>query len=125
MFSQGSYLKVWEVKKVEAKYVDAQCTTSRKKDDGTYETDFSGFVRFCGKAFDDVKGANKGDSFKIVRCGVTQTYNKEKKQNFTNFVVFEVENGNSGQAKPTQTTTKNPSEFVNLPDALDEELPFN
>lgn len=125
MFSQGSYLKVWEVKKVEAKYVDAQCTTSRKKDDGTYETDFSGFVRFCGKAFDDVKGANKGDSFKIVRCGVTQTYNKEKKQNFTNFVVFEVENGNSGQAKPTQTTTKDPSEFVNLPDALDEELPFN
>lgn len=123
MFSQGSYLKVWEVKKVEAKYVDAQCTTSRKKEDGTYETDFSGFVRFCGKAFDDVKGANKGDSFKIVRCGVTQTYNKEKKQNFTSFVVFEVENGNGGGSKPVQTA-KPSNEFVTIPDGLDEELPF-
>lgn len=124
MFSQGSYLKVWEIKRTEAKYLDAQCTTSRKKEDGTYETDFSGFVRFCGKAFDAVKGANKGDSFKIGRCGVTQTYSKEKQTTFTNFVVFEVEDGNSGQAKPAQNA-KSPSDFVNLPDALDEELPFN
>ena len=33
----------------------------------------------------------EGDSFKIVRCGVENSYNKETKTTYTNFIVFEIE----------------------------------
>lgn len=120
MFGTGSYLKVWEVKNKADKYLDARCSTSRKVADGQYETDFSGFVRFVGQAFESMKDAKAGDSVKIVRCGVTNSYVKEKNTTYTNFVVFEVEGGN---AQPTNRPSAD--SFVNVPDSIDEELPFN
>lgn len=122
MFSNGSYLKIWEEKRASDKYADVRATTSRKNTNGEYEQDFNGFVRLAGKAFTQYKSAGDKPSLKIARCGVTQTYDKDKKTNFTNFLVFEFEDGgnttsNNGSSKPAQTAS--------IPDSLDdEELPF-
>ncbi|MGI6069092.1 MAG: hypothetical protein ACOYBE_01565 [Blautia sp.] len=92
MFSAGSYLKIWRVAREADKYCDVQASTSRKNQDGTFENDFSGFVRLVGHAANQIKGKDltKG-GFKIKDCGVTQIYNKEKNQTYTNFIVFEFE----------------------------------
>lgn len=122
MFSNGSYLKIWEEKRASDKYADVRATTSRKNANGEYEQDFNGFVRLAGKAFTQYKNAGDKPSLKIARCGVTQTYDKDKKTNFTNFLVFEFEDGgnttsNNGSSKPAQAAS--------VPDSLDdEELPF-
>ena len=91
MFSVGSFAKIWEIKRIEEKYADFRISTSKKNEEGKYEQDFGGFVRLVGKAFADGKYLNEGDSFKIVRCGVENHYDKEKKQTYTNFVIFEIE----------------------------------
>lgn len=122
MFSVGSYLKLWEEKRRADKYVDFQCSTSRKNQEGNYETDFSSIVRFVGKAFNQVKNAQPKDSFKILQCGVTNTYDKEKKVTYTNYVVFEVEAGNNNSSGGA---AKKDDGFMNIPDGIDEELPFN
>ena len=127
-FRKDSYATAWEVKKGNGNYTDVRLSTSRKnKQTDAYETDFSGFVRFVGTAHQNAGNLKERDRIKIGDCEVTNSYNKEKNVTYTNYAVFSFENancGNSGQAKPTQATTKDPSEFVNLPDALEEELPF-
>lgn len=91
MFSVGSYAKVWEVKRSAEKYIDLRISTSKKDKDGNYEQDFGGFVRLIGKARSEGEYLNVGDSFKILRCGVENHYDKEKKQTFTNYIIFELE----------------------------------
>lgn len=91
MFSVGSYAKVWEVKRSSEKYIDLRISTSKKVEEGKYEQDFGGFVRLIGKARSEGEYLNVGDSFKIVRCGVENHYDKEKKQTFTNYIIFEIE----------------------------------
>lgn len=127
MFSVNSYLKVWKIKDVKEKYMEAQCSTSKKVADGQYETDFSGFVRFVGHAFNQVKNAKEGDSFKILQCGVTTQYVKEKNITYTNYVVFEVEpSNNNGSGQNNQSTKANKNiDFMSIPDDISEELPFN
>jgi len=91
MFSVGSFAKVWEIKKIAEKYTDLRISTSKKVEEGKYTQDFGGFVRLVGKAHQDGQYLTEGDSFKIVRCGVENSYNKETKTTYTNFIVFEIE----------------------------------
>lgn len=101
MFSAGSYAKVWEVKRVAEKFTDLRISTSKKLEDGKYEQDFGGFVRLVGKAHKDATYINENDSFKIVRCGVENHYDKEKKQTYTNFIIFEIETDDPKDAPVT------------------------
>ena len=98
MFSVGSYAKIWEIKRIEEKYADFRISTSKKIEEGKYEQDFGGFVRLVGKAFADGKYLTDGDTFKIVRCGVENHYDKEKKQTYTNFIIFEIETDDQKQS---------------------------
>lgn len=98
MFSVGSYAKIWETKRIEEKYADFRISTSKKIEEGKYEQDFGGFVRLVGKAFADGKYLTDGDTFKIVRCGVENHYDKEKKQTYTNFIIFEIETDDQKQS---------------------------
>lgn len=91
MFSAGSYAKVWEIKRMADKYADMRISTSSKNEKGDYEQDFGGFVRLVGKARKDAEYLHEEDSFKIVRCGVTNKWDKEKKVTYTNFTIFEIE----------------------------------
>jgi len=91
MFSVGSYAKLWQIKEIKEKYSEVRISTSRKNKEGKYEQDFGGFVRMVGQAHEQINYLKEGDSFKIVRCGVSNTYDKEKKVTYNNFVIFELE----------------------------------
>lgn len=109
MFSAGSFAKIWEVKRKGDKYSDIRISTSKKdKESGKYSQDFGGFVRMVGQAHETMDHLEEGDSFKIIRCGVENHYDKEKKITYNNFVIFEVEVDDSYPEK----------------DASDEENPF-
>lgn len=127
-FRTGAYATIWEVKPGNGNYTDVRLSISKKnRQTDQYEQDFSGYVRFIGTAHQNASTLSEKDRIKIGDCEVTNNYNKEKKVTYTNFAVFSFENANdnsSGQKNSTQqnnTTTG----FMNVPDGIDEELPFN
>ena len=91
MFAVGSYAKIWEIKDIKDKFSDIRISTSKKVSEGKYEQDFGGFVRLVGQAHAQLQYLSAGDKFKIVRCGVKNKYDKEKKTTYTNYVIFEIE----------------------------------
>lgn len=109
MFSAGSFAKLWEIRKREEKYTDIRISTSRKnKDTGEYEQDFGDFARLVGKAHEAAEDLNDGDRFKIIKCGVENRYNKEKKVTYYNFVIFEIEPVESEPSKDVSDDEENP-----------------
>lgn len=139
-FRQGAYAKVWRVED-KGNYSVAQVSISRKKKDSDqYETEFqNNFVRLVGTAHDmgkDIQEVQGGTSIKITSCDVTNKYDKEAQKEYTNFVIFGFEfpdgNGNNGAASNKKSAApKKPAKkaaddgFMNIPDGVDEELPFN
>jgi single-strand DNA-binding protein len=128
-FRQDAYAKVWNVED-KGNYSVVELSTSKKdKQTNEYKTDFSSkFVRFIGTAHSQVKGLDKGASIKLGNCEVTNSYNKETKTSYTNFLVFsfELPNGNTSRATTNSQPQKSSSDgFMNIPDGIDEELPFN
>lgn len=126
-FRTGAYAKVWAVEN-KGNYSVVELSTSKKnKTTNEYETDFSGkFVRFIGTAHNQVQGVTRGTSIKLGNVEVTNSYNKETKTAYTNFLVFsfEIPDGNKQSNSPAPSQTKNDG-FMNIPDGLDDELPFN
>jgi hypothetical protein len=123
-FRNGAYATIWEVKAGKGNYSDVRLSISKKnKQTDQYETDFSGFVRFIGTAHQNAGSLKEKDRIKIGDCEVTNSYDKEKKVTYTNFAVFSFEdvngNNNSSSSKPKDDS------FVNIPDGIDEELPFS
>lgn len=120
-FRTGAYATVWEVKQGKGNYSDVRMSTSKKnKQTDQYETDFSGFVRFIGTAHQNASNLKERDRIKIGDCEVTNHYDKEKKITYTNYAVFSFENANNGGEQVSQKTT----EFLEIPDNAEEELPF-
>lgn len=127
-FRAGAYAKVWEVKAGNGNYTDARISISKKnRQTEQYETDFSGFVRLIGNAHQKAGSIKEGSRIKLGDCEVTNSYNKEKKITYTNYAVFDFEsadsNSNNASSGATNSAAK-PNDFVNIPDGLEEELPF-
>jgi hypothetical protein len=149
MFSNNSYAKVWEVtektnEKTGKTTKQMRISTSRKNDDGTYTQDFGGFVVLRGKAAE--KPIADNDRIQLLNVGVTNSYDKAKDTTYTNFICFDFvtnaeldakrENGggntsnankNASTANATPTASNDvpsDSDFINIPDGIDEELPF-
>lgn len=128
----GSTCTFWKVQRVaeNGKTCDVQISVSKKnKQTDQYETDFSGFVKFCGEAL--VKFAQslqEKDKIDIDSFELTNKYDKEKKVTYTNVSVFAAKkhewndsNGSGGN----KTATGN-EDFMKVDDNLiDEDLPFN
>ncbi|MBR4490048.1 hypothetical protein IKP13_05370 [bacterium] len=92
MFASGYWAKIWEIKDIRDKYTDARISTSVKnKQTDKYEQDFGAFVRLVGQAHEQIQYLSAEDRFKIIRCGVTNKYDKDKKTTYTNYVIFEIE----------------------------------
>lgn len=127
-FRTGAYATVWEVKQGNGNYTDVRLSISKKnKQTDQYEQDFSGYVRFIGTAHQNAGTLHEKDRIKIGDCEVTNNYNKEKKVTYTNFAVFSFENANdnsSGQKNTTQQNNSTSTGFMDVPDNIDEELPF-
>ena len=128
MFANNAYAKVWEVKPSDnGKSKQVRLSTSRKKEDGSYEQDFSGFVRFVGKANElDIKA---DDRIQMLSVGVTNNYVKEKNTTYTNYTCFDAKiaenTGTNSSTSGTSSSTPTNDGFMNIPDGIDDELPFN
>lgn len=126
-FRNGAYATIWEVKQGKGNYTDVRLSISKKnKQTEQYETDFSGFVRFIGTAHQKASSLKEKDRIKLGDCEVTNSYDKEKKVTYTNFAVFSFEDTNGSNSSASSNSQSKPSNdgFINIPDGLDEELPF-
>lgn len=126
-FRNGAYATIWEVKQGKGNYTDVRLSISKKnKQTEQYETDFSGFVRFIGTAHQKASSLKEKDRIKLGDCEVTNSYDKEKKVTYTNFAVFSFEdiNGSNSSASSNSQSKQSNDGFINIPDGLDEELPF-
>lgn len=121
-FKQGNYAKVWKTTVYE-KYTVVELSTSKKnKQSGEYEVDFqNSFVKFIGQAHRDATSLTRGTKIKIGECEVTSKYNKEKKQNYTDFLVY----GFELESNSPNLTYTNESTFMTIPDDVVGELPFS
>lgn len=131
--SKGFYATIWEVKKGAGNYMEVRLSTSRRdpKDDKKFITDFSGYTRFVGnQASDLAKNLRERDRIFVDEFEVTNSYNKEKNQTYTNITVFhavmasEVSRGGA-QQRPAPAPDHQDG-FMNVPDGVEEEgLPFD
>lgn len=120
----GGYARVWQVED-KGKYSVVQLSTSNKKQDGTYETDFqNNFVRFVGKAHTMAQGITDPVSIQIKNCDVTRYWSKEKEKEYINFVVFDFD-FMDGPAKKSTTKKASPeTSFDPIDEDIDDEMPF-
>ena len=99
-------------------------TSKKNKQTDQYETDFaSKFVRFIGQAHTDIQALQEGVKIKLGDIEVTNSYNKETKQGYTNFLVF------SFELAEYQDNTPNPSNvdssgFMQIQEGSEDDLPF-
>lgn len=122
MFSEQSKAKIWEIYDRKAKMTIAKLSTNSQKD-GKFFTDFSSRVKLIGKAH--LANVQAGDKIKILKCGVSNSYNKETATAYTDFVVFDLEILSSAQTGTTDVPQAQPllDDFAML--KIDESsLPF-
>lgn len=119
----GAYATVWEAKPGKGNYMDVRLSTSKKnKQTDTYETDFSGWARFIGKA-NDLKLSER-TRVQLKEVEVTNHYDKEKNQTFWNVAVFDAEvcdyNAPKSEKEPEQQ-----NKWMEVPDTDLDEIPFH
>ena len=117
MFQNNAFAKVWKV----MDNGDLQISTSYKLADGTYQTDFSSYV----KNRSDIMPKEK-DTIKLISTGVKTFYNKEEKTNSTLFYVFDLEVCDFSKYK-NKTKTNNINDTVQAEKKTDKvaELPVS
>lgn len=134
---RGGFARIWSIED-KGNYSIAKVSTSKKRKDGSYETDFQdGFVRLIGSAHEKAQNLNvaeKGVAIQITSCEVTTPYNAETKKGYVNYAIFafDIPDGNdSGDVTPTKagkkSTAKTSKAKKNAPvaDEQDEsDLPF-
>ena len=137
-FREGSFARVWSVED-KGNYSTARITVSKKdKNTSTYVQDFSdGYVRLVGQAHTAFQGVQvddkKGVSIKISSCDVSNVYTSPNgKVSYTpHYTIFGLEfpdkNGNGNKTgNNAKSATDNGSDgFMNVPDGVDDELPFD
>lgn len=124
-FRTGAYAKVWKTED-KGNYSVVELSTSKKnKQTGKYETDFNGkFVRFIGQAHTDIKKYGDGIKIKLGDVEVTNSYNKETKISYTNFLVFSFEAEESNTNTNAGSLPTGNEDFMKIEDTDLSELPF-
>lgn len=148
------YVKVWTVYPQKGKTIGARCSAMEKDRNGEYIPSFSGIINFCGEqavnsilSFAPQAANNQKVDFEsgnapsvnveeiVIRGGLAEhgddgkTTGAYTPYRFTAFkATVKDSNGGSGASKkPTrQGGVSKPvdSGFVNIPDGIEEELPF-
>lgn len=121
----GRKIKVWEIKD-KGNYASCRCSTSsRAKDSDTFETDWSGFINFCGKAYEKVKEAGVNSTLIVGEFEVKTRYDKAKKREYTNYAMFTIGSegdGSESSSASAKSKRADPAPAVEEPDT--EEDPF-
>lgn len=136
---RGGFARIWSVED-KGNYSIAKISTSKKRKDGSYETDFqNGFVRLIGSAHEEAQALNitdKGVAIQITSCEVTTPYDATTKKGYTNYAIFafDIPDGNDGDnAKSTKSVkkstaktskTKTKKDILVIDDEQDDDLPF-
>lgn len=125
-FRSGSYATIWSVDPVSDVQTKARISVSRKnKQNGEYETEFSGFVSFFGTAAAKKAAYLKEkDRIKIGDCDVKTHYDKEKNITYYNFNIFSFEVQGNNAGGNTNTSTRDVVPDVDDGEIDDERLPF-
>lgn len=124
MFANNRYAKIWRVDN-SGKCPKAQISISRKNDDGEYETRFSEWVVFFGKARDKAADLCENDRIKILNCGVENWFNKETDKKYYSFMVFDYENAGTSESNNTTTEKNVETKAVSGAEVNeDDDLPF-
>ena len=109
--------KVWNVE-VKDNYSIAEMSTSKKKEDGTYESDWAcKKVLLVGKARE--AGVKANDVVYIDDFEVTNKWDAEKKTMYTNYKIHAFAD-NGGKKK-----TEEPAKAAAAPVADADDLPFD
>lgn len=123
MFANDKYAKVWKIfpkEKADQKYTDVQLSTSKKeKGKKEYTTDFADNARLIGEANTKAAQLEANDRIKILSCGVSNFYSKEKGKKYYTFCIFDFE----FDSKQKQAES-NGDEWIDFSKVKDEELPF-
>ena len=127
-FGTGKFAHIWELENKGNYHVASISTSKKNKSTDQYETDWTNkFVRLVGTAHQQADSLDISKNVKIGACEVTNKYDKEKNVTYTNYAIFGFEDTNSGSnqsAKPAQAKKGN-NDFMDIPDGIDEGLPFN
>lgn len=126
-FRQNGYAKVWRFED-KGNYAIVEISTSKKnKQTDQYETDFnSKFTRFIGQAHTDILALQDGVKIKLGDVEVTNSYNKETKVAYTNFLVFSFEVAEYQDTQKTSGKVADGKEdFMKIPETDMDSLPFN
>lgn len=119
-FKNGAYATVWSVEPASDVRTKVRLSISRKnKSTGEYETDFSGFVNFCGtSAAKKAAGLQERDRIKLGDTEVTNKYDKEKNVNYVNYAAFDFSMANENNSEPQ------PAADIDNGEPDDSDLPF-
>ena len=129
-FRKDSWATIWQITPQSDVLTKGRISTSRKnKVTGEYETDFSGYVSFCGTlAAKKATSLRERDRIRLGDVDVTNRYNKENGQTYTNFAIFSFELPDEERHQATQVATKpaaKGNEFMSLDGITeDADLPF-
>lgn len=131
-FANGRYATAWtdrntnKVLNIFEKYAEVQLTTSKKKKDGTYDTDFSGRCRFVGKSFEKIRRIDlrEKDRLKLLEVETTNRYDKEKKTSYNTYIVWDFETVENRQPTAPQTEVVGGGRNMQSIGDIDCELPF-
>lgn len=126
-FRKDAFATVWSSEVVSDTMTKCRISISRRnKQTGEYETDFSGFVSFVGTAAAKKAAALKEkDRIKLGDIDVTNRYDKERNQSYTNFKVFSFEipgSNSTGSGHAAYDTEPQPQ--VDDGEVDDSRLPF-
>ena len=123
MFANDKFGKVWKIfpkDKADQKYTDIQLSTSKKTKEG-YQTDFNDVVRLIADANDKAQELEANDRIKILSCGVSNYYNKEKGRKFYTFCIFDFSFCSDKKQERSESDSEN---WVDTSKLADEDLPF-
>lgn len=133
----GGFARIWSVEN-KGNYSIAKVSTSKKRKDGGYETDFQdGFVRLIGAAHEKAQTLNitqKGVAIQITSCEVTTPYNQETKKGYVNYAIFSFDvpddsNINNASSKSSVKSASKSSKArvkndTSVEDETEDDLPF-
>lgn len=133
-YKNGAFCTVWNNKETKTvvqlfeKYAEVTISTSKKKPNGQYETDFNGKVRFIGKAFEKIRtmALAEKDRLKLLEVETTNSYDKAKQRLYTNHICWDFEPAESKNTAPRQPEVieRNDKGTYSLGDVNDIDLPF-
>ena len=89
-FSNNTFAKVWEIKENNG-YLEGRISISRKNKEGNYVPDFQGFVTFLGEATNKAQFLSGGETIRLLRTDVSNSYNKETQREYVRYKVFDFE----------------------------------